>query len=125
MLYEEIGGQWPSQYFIQNRRHFLCIVFFFYLANNTISLVVAGRVLEKGPRFQLLGHEVNVERPPKPDPRSILVLNIPHNISTEMLEMFFESKKKSGGGDIAEIQYEEGYGEARVSFQDIAGRIYL
>ena len=39
--------------------------------------------------------------------------------------MFFESKKKSTEEDIAHIQYEEGYGEARVSFQEIAGTIHL
>ena len=94
-------------------------------ADNEILLAVAGRVIEKGSRLQLLEHEWHLERPPKPDPRSMLVRNMPHNISTEMLGMIFESKTKWDGGDMAAIQYEEGYGEARVSFQDIAGTIHL
>ena len=66
---------------------------------------------------------LTVERPPKPDPRSILVQGIPESVSTDLLELFFENKKRSSGGDIDHIQYEAGTGEAVITFKEPEGLI--
>ncbi len=60
---------------------------------------------------------------PETDPRRLEVCGLDPATSEDTVEMFFESKKKSGGGDLAEdvpIEY-LGAGRAVVTFEDEAG----
>ena len=51
----------------------------------------------------------------------LLVTNVPTGVSEEMLEMYLESRKRSGGGEIADFRFYEDYGTAVVSFVDVEG----
>ncbi len=60
---------------------------------------------------------------PETDPSRLEVCGLDPAISRETVEIFFESKQKSGGGDLAEdvpIEY-LGAGRAVVTFEDEAG----
>ena len=43
-------------------------------------------------------------------------------VSEETLLMYFESKRKCGGGDVDSIQYEEGSDEAIITFEEASGK---
>ena len=46
---------------------------------------------------------------------------IPKNANSELVNMFFESKRATGGYPIAHIDYVEGSGKAVLTFADAAG----
>ncbi|KAL3863575.1 hypothetical protein ACJMK2_005326 [Sinanodonta woodiana] len=51
-------------------------------------------------------------------PRMIRVCGIAKSISKDALEMFFENTRKSGGGDIENLEWERKKGEAFITFKD-------
>lgn len=53
-------------------------------------------------------------------PRKIIVSNIAKLYDEQALHFYFESRKKSGGGTVTDVQL-LGNGEAIVSFADSAG----
>ena len=55
-------------------------------------------------------------------PRSILIEGLKLNIEKDMLELFFESKRHSGGGEIEEIKMYQKTGRAIIRFVNSAGR---
>ena len=52
---------------------------------------------------------------------AIRVLGLPPDYDQEMVTMYFESKRKSGGGRVEEVQFEEDTGAFLVTFGDING----
>ena len=51
----------------------------------------------------------------------IKVSNIPQGASEDLLTNFFENKRRSGGDDIDEIDYDEGARTAIITFKDPEG----
>ena len=51
----------------------------------------------------------------------IKVSNIPQGSSEDLLTNFFENKRRSGGDDIDEIEYDEGTRTAIITFKDPEG----
>ena len=58
--------------------------------------------------------------PPKWDRRSVLVSGITEATSKNLLELYFENKRRSGGADIESFEYAE-EDTAVVTFTDEAG----
>lgn len=50
------------------------------------------------------------------------VLGIPPGTKRQMVELFFESAKESGGGDIKQLDYHEGDGRAQIMFEKKEGK---
>ena len=50
------------------------------------------------------------------------VLNIKPNNDQEMVKMFFESAKCSGGGEISQIRYNPTAGRALIQFTDTSSK---
>ena len=83
---------------------------------------MAQRVLGHG-NIKVAGKPVTVS-PYNPIPEvqdTILVTGIPGNIEQDMIEMYFESTKRSGGGKIAKIVTNFPKEEAVITFEDAAG----
>jgi len=53
---------------------------------------------------------------------SVEISDIPSNMTQDKLIMFLENTKRSGGGKIAKMQYEEHSRTARVDFEDQKGK---
>ena len=56
---------------------------------------------------------------------AILVEGIDSNTGKDVLEMFFENKKRSGGGEIERIQMFPKDGRAIIRFADKEGKVVL
>jgi len=52
---------------------------------------------------------------------TVEVSGIPVATSEEYLKMYFESEKRSGGGDLVHLQYSQAEGTATVTFKDHTG----
>ncbi len=50
------------------------------------------------------------------------ISNIPAGTSEQHLRMYLENTRRSGGGEILDLAYREGSGEARVEFRSVRGR---
>ena len=55
--------------------------------------------------------------------RTIRVTNVPDQITENKLMIYFQ-RKKNGGGEVKEIQMFPDVHEARLVFEDVAGKIY-
>jgi len=53
---------------------------------------------------------------------TVEVSGIPVATSEEHLKMYFESERRSGGGELVHLQYNEAEGTATVTFNDHTGR---
>lgn len=52
---------------------------------------------------------------------SIEVSLLPPNITEDFITDFFENSKRSGGGDVEDVAYDEKNNTAIITFQDPAG----
>lgn len=52
---------------------------------------------------------------------SIEVFLLPPNVSEDFITDFFENSKRSGGGDVEDVSYDEKTNTAIITFQDPAG----
>ena len=52
---------------------------------------------------------------------TILVTNLPPNVTDQQIELFFENSKKSGGGEVQRVEYEKKARSAMVTFKDARG----
>jgi len=70
-------------------------------------------------------HESNVTSVATDDvnviPNTIEVSGIPSDTSEDYLRMYFESEKRSGGGELIHLQYNQIEGTATITFQDHTG----
>ena len=76
------------------------------------------RVLEKSP-LTLCGNELNVQ--PYLEYPMVQVSGVSASIPEEMLELFFESSKRSGGGDIRNINMFTLTEAAIITFEESEG----
>jgi hypothetical protein len=53
--------------------------------------------------------------------KMIKVTNIPPGTSSDSITFFFENKRKSGGGDIGDLDYEEESQTAIITFEEEEG----
>lgn len=53
--------------------------------------------------------------------KMIKVSNIPTGFSEDSIEFFFENKRKSGGGDIVDLDYDEDSHTAIITFEEEGG----
>ena len=83
---------------------------------------VAERVLDKG-EILFDGSTLKIRPGPQIDPFSILVLGLAPETTREILELYFESPKRSGGGTVENVAYEDGRSWACVTFKSKEGRI--
>ena len=79
-------------------------------------------MLEKGP-LTLCGSELNVK--PYLAYPMVKVSGVCANIPEEMLELFFESSKRSGGGDIRNIDMLTKAKTAIITFEESEGRFQI
>ena len=54
--------------------------------------------------------------------RTVRVTGLKPTLSKDILEVYFESKKRSGGGDIEDIVIMTGKGEALITFEEPEGK---
>ena len=52
---------------------------------------------------------------------AILVTNLPQNVTDQQIELFFENSKKSGGGEVLRVEYDQEARSAKVTFKDAEG----
>jgi len=55
------------------------------------------------------------------DTRSVIVSNIPKSLSEDYLRMFLENSRRSGGGEITDVQLDQKSATAVVTFADPQG----
>lgn len=53
---------------------------------------------------------------------SILVSNLPPDCDREVVELYFDSKKRSGGGGVQTVEMLPEYNEAIVTFKNAEGQ---
>lgn len=68
------------------------------------------------------GPELEVEQVP---PSAVLVSDLPPGCTNEFLEMYFESKKKSGGGDVEKVEMFPDRNEAVITFESSDGMLFV
>ena len=118
---------------------FISFCFFYFKHRDSVSFFVdAETVLQHNHVFS--GHQLRVskvnpranETVKKPmgsqDPKSqraVLVAGLKPSIGKDILEMFFENTKRSGGGEIKQIEINEESGRAIIHFADEAGKDIL
>ncbi|XP_071792697.1 uncharacterized protein [Asterias amurensis] len=73
-------------------------------------------VITKISKKKLRGVEITAEKIPESD--AIRVQGFPQDIDFEMIELYFDNKKKSGGGGVREVQPGPVDGQAIVYFED-------
>ena len=56
--------------------------------------------------------------------RAVLVTGLKQNIEKDILEMYFDNTKRSGGGEIKQIEINEKSGRAIIHFADKTGKRY-
>ncbi|XP_064602045.1 protein mono-ADP-ribosyltransferase PARP14-like [Liolophura sinensis] len=76
----------------------------------------AESVLAK-PEHVIMQTKINVSRWQRPEQRTLKVSGLIPSVNEEMLELYFENEKKSGGGNTTKIQMME-QGSALVTFQE-------
>ncbi len=54
--------------------------------------------------------------------RTIIVQGIDSSITKEMLELFFENRKRSGGDEIQNIRIDQTTSTARITFSECGGK---
>ena len=52
----------------------------------------------------------------------VIVIGIPPTVTDEEIEMLFENKGKTGGGDVSSVKLDRTSGIAVVTFEDTAGK---
>jgi hypothetical protein len=52
---------------------------------------------------------------------ALRVTKLPPGTSEEQITLFFENRKKSGGGEVEKVEYDEAAGSAVVWFKDADG----
>ncbi len=103
-------------------------------------IAVARRVLERAWQYplNLEGAQLMIQRytpqspnntpqpPPAtqqpPDPRRVVVDNIDPGAINEYLILFFENRKRSGGGEIENVYIDHGKGRAVIVFKEAEGK---
>ena len=102
-------------------------------------MTVVENVLEHGDH-KLANHDLHVCRPPPEETmmyededekfptmtvpgNAVLVEGLESDIHKQMFEMFFESKKRSGGGDINQIRTYQKSGRAIIWFADPTSKL--
>ena len=65
---------------------------------------------------------LNPQSPEEEIRDTIVVEDIPPNTPKQMLQMFFEQKKFSGGGDIKELTFDADSGTATIKFASEDGK---
>ena len=53
---------------------------------------------------------------------TVVVCNLPPDLASDDLELYFESEKYSGGGNIAEISIKKAQRKAIIEFEDPEGK---
>ena len=87
---------------------------------------MAQRLVEKK-THNVFGHEVTVlSTPPQQTTResAVLVKGLTKNVEPDMIEMFFESEKRSGGGEVVKMKMDQKKGCAIIWFRHESG-LYL
>ena len=69
------------------------------------------------PRSPIVGSAEVVE-----DSCKVKVTGLPHACDEDLLVMFFENKKRSGGGEVKELEMMHSLEEALITFVDSQGR---
>ena len=86
------------------------------------SVELSGKTLTIAKPSQKDETTVDSERATHNEPTTeVIVLGIKQNITTEMLEMFFENEQKSGGGAVKQIRLDEEFGTAVITFESYKG----
>lgn len=92
-------------------------LFDFPVAQNLLS---AGVFQYKKTTLEIL--PVAEEQDESNDANVVEIRNIPKSMDKSKLHLFFENKKRSGGGDIAELKFDEARCTAVVTFSDPDGK---
>lgn len=92
---------------------------FFYLFSCISS--DAERVLAKSDH-EIKKTKIKVSRWRRPEQRTLKVSGLPPLVEEEILELFFENEKKSGGGNVTKVQILN-EGSALVTFEEEKGEI--
>ncbi len=105
-----------------------------------MTIAVARRVLERASEspLKLEGAQLTIQRytphspnntpqapsatQQPPDPRRVVVDNIDPGASKEYLTLFFENKKRSGGGEVEHVYIDQGKGRAVIVFKEAEGK---
>ncbi|KAI8508653.1 positive regulation of interleukin-4-mediated signaling pathway [Branchiostoma belcheri] len=74
------------------------------------------QITTKAEYTPLEGQQVILERVPVPD--AIIVTDLPDTVSRDLLELYFDSETRSGGGPISDIKMDSSTGTAVVQFDD-------
>ena len=106
------------------------------IENHFLSFSVVNSILEHGNHL-LLNQPLHVSRPTVQEPENyvrkqenegatnaILVEELKPEVGRDMLELFFENTKRSGGGDITDIQMYPDSGRAIIWFADASGDVH-
>ncbi|XP_078683162.1 uncharacterized protein LOC144917223 [Branchiostoma floridae x Branchiostoma belcheri] len=74
------------------------------------------QITTKAEYTPLEGQQVILERVPVPD--AIIVTDLPDTVSRDLLELYFDSETRSGGGPISDIKMDSSTGTAVIQFDD-------
>lgn len=74
--------------------------------------------------FSVLFFIVSAAESKSADYDSIRVSCLPRGVSEEFITDFFENEKRSGGGDVSDVKYDEQNSTAIVTFEDSDGKFY-
>ncbi len=92
------------------------------IALNCMHVSVAQRVVDRGP-MQVSGCQLEIsimiEQP------MVKISGITSDISEDILELFFENTKRSGGGDIKELHIYRSHRCAIITLEEPEGEILL
>ena len=108
-IYREIVPPWNN-----------CFTLIIFEVNCCLFFTVAQRVVQKSP-VKVSGCELKIS-PFIVEPM-VRVSGISRSISDDMLELFFESEKRSGGGDIKKIDKYPASDMVIITFDDEEGRL--
>lgn len=78
-------------------------------------------VLSRSHSLRGVSLSVTPHKPHRPS-RTIRVRGLKKNTSTDLLEMYFESKR-AGGNEVEKVVLNDGKGEALVTFKDESGKL--
>src|SRR6218665_112844 len=85
------------------------------------SVTVSGKAHEITKPSRTVGKGPGKSSAVQDVPNTIEVSGIPETTSEEFLKMYFENKKRSGGGDIKTMTYDKLEGVATITFSDPSG----
>ena len=120
----------PIWYFCTASYSTSCFIQLVHVCNKKClfsCLLVASQVVARSP-FTFQSHTLNVIlAPPKPnpDPFSIKVSGFKNTSTKDVIEMFFESKKRSDGGEIKTSTLNSEQGSAVITFEKESKSIHL